>query len=134
MNSKREIPLSGETFDIAKRVWQNLVPKSGQCDTVQGELLREVEKLRWEGKNNGNANWDEGFASFIAFLETTLCAEPGLSEATKASIRDDLAILRVYENPTIDDALYDRLTEHAVDFCRRHPRLIARAMDQNLRR
>ncbi len=134
MNTDRDIPLSGESSDIAKWVWRNLVPKSGQCNTVQGELLRAVEKLRWEAQNNGNINWDDGFASFIDFLETTLCAEPGLSDTAKSSIRDDLAILRDCESPQIDDDVYDRLTARVVAFCRLHPRLNARAIDPNLRR
>lgn len=51
-------------FKECKRIWKKLVPKQGQADTVQGELLREVEKLRHEAWNNGNINWDDNFAWF----------------------------------------------------------------------
>jgi hypothetical protein len=134
MTPDREIPLSDDTFDVAKWIWQHLVPKSGQCDSVQGELLRAIEKLRWEAQNNGNSNWDDGFESFIDLIEATLCSEPNLSEAAKVSIRSDLATLRDFETPTINDDPYDRLTEQVVSFCRLHPHLIARAIDPNLRR
>lgn len=55
-------------FDICKRLWKTKVPKSGQADTLQGELLREVEKLRCEGMDNGNINWDEDFVWFCGHL------------------------------------------------------------------
>lgn len=48
-------------FEEAKAIWHMFVPKSGQADRVQGELLRAVEKLRDEATRNGNINWDRGF-------------------------------------------------------------------------
>jgi hypothetical protein len=134
MTSSREIPLSADSSAIATWVWRNLVPKAGQCDTVQGELLRAVEKLRWEAQNNGNANWDDGFERLAAFLETTLCSEPRLDENAKAAVQDDLRIVRDFEQPHVEDDVYDRLTEHVVAFCRIHPRAIDRAADPGLHR
>src|SRR5437868_15254469 len=97
MGMPAEIPLSADTRAVAKWIWQNLVPKSGQCSTVQGELLRAVEKLSWEAQNNGNVNWDSGFTILVDFLERTLCNEPQISDELKQSIRDDLRTLRDYE-------------------------------------
>ncbi|MBQ8780879.1 MAG: hypothetical protein IJZ72_04340 [Oscillospiraceae bacterium] len=51
-------------FDVCKKIWQTMVPPSGQADSVQGELLRESEKLRCEACDNGNFNWDGNFAWF----------------------------------------------------------------------
>ncbi len=59
-------------FDVCKDIWKSKVPKSGQADTLQGELLREVEKLRGEAQDNGNMNWDDNFAFFCDNLKTTL--------------------------------------------------------------
>lgn len=47
-------------------------------ETVQGELLREIERLRREACDNGNINWDEDFAWFCEnirgiLLGGTLC-------------------------------------------------------------
>jgi hypothetical protein len=61
-------------------------------------------------------------------------ARKGLTDTAKASIRDDLAILRDFECPEVDDDVYDRSTAQVVAFCRLHPRLIAREIDPNLRR
>jgi hypothetical protein len=44
-----------------KDIWSQFVPKSGQALTVQGELLRAVEKMRDEAVRNDNGNWDRGF-------------------------------------------------------------------------
>lgn len=30
--------------ETCKRIWKELVPKSGQADSLQGELLRQAEK------------------------------------------------------------------------------------------
>ncbi|MBP0988412.1 MAG: hypothetical protein J6S92_09045, partial [Oscillospiraceae bacterium] len=51
-------------FEECKKIWQTLVPQVGQADSVQGEMLREMEKLRYEACANGNKNWDDQFAWF----------------------------------------------------------------------
>jgi hypothetical protein len=61
-------------------------------------------------------------------------ARKGLTDTAKASIRDDLGILRDFECPEVSDDVYDRSTAQVVAFCRLHPRLIAREIDPNLRR
>lgn len=58
-------------FKECKFIWQNFVPKSGQADSVQGELLRQIEKLRNEACDNGNINWNEDFVWFCDFLKKT---------------------------------------------------------------
>jgi hypothetical protein len=41
-------------------LWERLVPRSGQADTVQGELIRVTGRLTDEAHRNGNTNWDDG--------------------------------------------------------------------------
>ena len=45
-------------FDECKYIWKNYVPQAGQADKLQGELLREIEKIRCEAQDNENINWD----------------------------------------------------------------------------
>lgn len=45
-------------FEECRIIWRNFVPKSGQADSLQGEMLRQIEKLRYEAQNNGNINWE----------------------------------------------------------------------------
>jgi hypothetical protein len=134
MDTLTEIPVAGDTGKVARWIWHNLVPKSGQCNTVQGELIRSVEKLSWEARNNGNINWDSGFEILLAFLENTLCEEPGIADDMKESIRKDLGMLRDYEYPCTEEDLYDRLTEAVVAYCRLHPRLIPKPANPSLHR
>ena len=54
-------------FDECNYIWKNYVPEIGQANVLQGELLRELEKLRYEAQNNGNMNWDK-ISSIFAIL------------------------------------------------------------------
>ena len=125
----REIPLGDDAFAVAKWMWQNLVPPAGQAKSVQGELLRAVEKLRWEAQTNGNGNWDKCFRAFVRYVQKTLCGDSGLSAKAKKCIREDLAVLGHPERPYLDDDFYDHLTEHIVEFCRLHPQIIPKPHD-----
>ncbi len=57
-----------EHFQEASAIWMQFVPRSGQAETVQGELLRAVEKLRDGAIRNGNTNWDQGFEILLAYV------------------------------------------------------------------
>ncbi len=59
-------------LDEAKFIWREFVPRSVQAETVQGELLRAVEKLRDEALRNGNGNWDNGFEILLGYLGSGL--------------------------------------------------------------
>jgi hypothetical protein len=50
---------------LHRKIWRQFVPSAGQAETVQGELLRAMEKLRDEAARNGNGNWDEGFETLL---------------------------------------------------------------------
>jgi hypothetical protein len=54
-------------LEEARSLWQTPVPASGHAATVQGELLRAVEKLRDEAQRNGNLNWGSGHEVFIEY-------------------------------------------------------------------
>ncbi len=77
-------------LEECKYIWKNLVPESGQANSLQGELLRQIEKLRYEAQNNGNINWDADFAYFCDFLTATLGGSEALSPAEKSDVSDAL--------------------------------------------
>jgi hypothetical protein len=110
-------------------MWRTLVPPSGQAASVQGELIRAVERLRWEAQNNGNQNWDAGSELFCTFIETTLLASPNFSAQARAEITADVGRLRDIEDPYTEDDLYDRLVDRIVEFHRAQPGLIPRGSD-----
>jgi hypothetical protein len=51
------------------KLWKELVPASGACDTIHGELIRAVARLFYEFCNNGNCNAIE--------VETGRCSHCG---------------------------------------------------------
>jgi hypothetical protein len=132
-----EIDLSKSDGAIARWLWDNLVPASGQSAWLQGEMLRAIEKLRWEAQVNGNINWDDRFVMFIAFLRDRLLTQNEIGPDVRESIAADLDRLENFlppealedgaapeRLPYVEDDLYDRLTSHVVSFCRRHAELI----------
>jgi hypothetical protein len=137
------IDTSGSSSDIAGWVWHNLVPKSGAASCVQGELLRAIERLRWEAQENGNINWDEGFELFVAFLRDKLSNQEYLTDEDRKGIHRDLDRLINFVTPDeltedhaldnqlpyVDDDLYDRLADHVAEFCRRWPKTIPLPQD-----
>lgn len=120
-------------FEEAKGIWEAHVPESGQADTVQGELLRAVEKLRDEAIRNGNGNWDEGFEILLAYLERHLLDPAVYQPETIEATRSALARLGDYENPHLEDALYDELGDRVVEYFRFHGSQ-PRAQNPDLRR
>lgn len=105
-------------FDEARHIWQTYVPRSGQADTVQGELLRAVEKFRDEAVRNGNGNWDEGFEILLRYLEEHLTDRSVYSDSAIAATRSILAQLRDFESPLLDDEPYDELGDRVVEYFR----------------
>ena len=118
-------------FEEAKYIWKNHVPKSGQSDTVEGELIRAVERLRYEAQNNGNGNWDEGFELFCNYLWNTLDDDKTFDKSTIVEIREDIDTLLNYEEPYLDDDLYDRITDHCIKWSLAHNGPIKREKDPN---
>ncbi|KAB2929776.1 MAG: hypothetical protein F9K24_18615 [Leptonema illini] len=128
------IPLDGSNFDTLKWIWKNLIPKSGQSEWVQGELLRAIEKLRWEAQNNGNINWDDRFIMLLDYIENILTSEIKMEKSTIESVKQDLKRLREFDTPNtpdfdfdrlpyVEDDLYDRLGNALVEYCKINPQL-----------
>jgi hypothetical protein len=108
-------------FEEAMHLWQTFVPDAGQAGTMQGELIRAVEKLRDEAQRNGNGNWDRGHEIFCSFIRDTLCDSRLFDEAAIAEIKSDIARLEDYEHPYLEDDLYDRLADRVVEWHHQHP-------------
>lgn len=97
-------------FEVCKYIWTNLVPKSGQADNLQGEMLRMIVKLRNEAVNNGNINWDDNFEWFCNFIKDTLVNSGLFDEAKNYNIQIVMEYIKnngeyslKYTNGEIDD-------------------------------
>jgi hypothetical protein len=107
-------------LEEGRRIWREFVPKSGQSETVQGELLRAVEKLRDEAMRNGNGNWDEGFRILLAYLKQHLLDPEVYSQDQIERIKTILKRLRRGSDPLLEDEPFDYLGERVVDYYRHY--------------
>lgn len=53
---------------------------------MQGELLREIEKIRIEAQDNGNINWDDDYSYFCDFISERLTEQSIFSAVEKEEI------------------------------------------------
>lgn len=130
-------------FETCKRIWKELVPKSGQADSLQGELLRQAEKLRNEAVDNGNINWDDNFEWFCDFISETLQKSNLFEEKQMETIAGALDYIKkcgmyAYRyntgemsddaNPMLfaytDDDLYDYIEDAIAIFAEANPQMI----------
>jgi len=132
-------------IDEAREIWQKCVPKSGQSLTVEGEMLRSIEGLRWETQNNGNLNWDKGFEMYCEFLRKILCDKEIFNDDDIEIISTDINRLQVSgvfsrsierdsnfdidKMPYVADDLYDRLSDYVVLWFLRQGRSVPREVD-----
>jgi len=107
-------------FREAQAIWRTEVPASGQADTVRGELLRAVEKLRDESMRNGAANWDAGFDILLAYLVDHLKDPEVFDLATRTRTAAILDRLKSHKDPILDDAPFDELADRVVDWSRHY--------------
>jgi hypothetical protein len=105
-------------FDEARTIWMTKVPPNGQADTIEGELLRAVEKLRREAQANGNINWDEGFEILIRFLRTHLLDAAIYPEDVLKATRAILGRISDPDRPVVEDGPYDELGDRVVEWYR----------------
>lgn len=118
----------------ARKLWQMYVPKSGQADTVQGELIRAIERLRDEAHRNGNMNWDSGHKILADFILDTLTASKIFSKDVKDEIKNDIQRIKEYKKPYMEDDLYDRLTDRVVEWSQEHKEPVPHIINPKLHR
>ena len=120
--------------EIGRFIWQNYVPKSGQADTVQGELLRANEKLRDESQRNGNINWDQGHEILARFILETLQSSSDVPAEAKVQLERDILRILDYEHPYTEDDLFDRVEKVIFDWYLRNKEPIPRSKNPDLHR
>ena len=98
-----------------KDIWDQFVPPSGQSDTVQGELLRAVERLGDEAMRNGNINWGEGYRIFLSYLRQHLL-DPAVFSPAQERSKSLLTRLRRGSDPLMENEAYDYLGDRVIDY------------------
>jgi hypothetical protein len=130
----RAFIMSQEFFTLFER----LVPKSGQADTVQGELVRAIGRMSDEYFRNGFGNWDVGYERLAAFALRHL-TDGTFGPQTTTGIATDIDRIQAYARHEdiggFDlDAAFDRLLGATAEWCKRHPDIISRSLDPELKR
>ncbi|WP_430406429.1 hypothetical protein [Fluviicola sp.] len=122
-----------EYFKKAKLIWTDFVPRSGQADTVQGELLRAIEKLRDEAHRNGNINFNPScHLILIAYLRRYLLDDSLFDQNQLTLITKDLDRLEKENFPYTEDDLYDRINDRIVDWFEKNPKGLSHTNNPNL--
>jgi hypothetical protein len=131
-----------------KQLWQDLVPLSGEAETLQGELVRSVGRLEDEFSRNGNVNWEAGgyHCEFVEFLKRHLADLDTFGAPLSARLRDAAELVRkAAEDITIekdgDDEIIvtkhdpaealEFLIEMTVEWCEKHPTPIYKTQGQD---
>lgn len=120
-------------FEEARSLWQRYVPARGQADTVEGELIRAVEKLRDEAQRHGNLNWGTSHVILGGYIRTQLIGSGIFTGAAASEIEHDINRLLDFERPETSDEPYDRLTDRIVEWSRAHPDPVPREPNPALR-
>lgn len=102
--------------EVAQKIWNDHVPPSGESDTVPGEMLRAVEKLRYEAQRNGNVNFGDFHRDLVAYVRDTLVASGLFDKAVTAQIKAHCKRLLKANSPYTNDDLYDYLTDRVCEW------------------
>lgn len=106
-------------------LWRELVPRSGEAETVQGELVRSLGRLADEALRNGNMNWDRRFVRMCRFAAKTL-EEPGVLSSEEVG-EAQAAVNEVLDHESIRKGPHETLARLAVKWCERRKDLVARS-------
>ena len=83
-----------EHFKVCKEIWNRWVPQRGPSQVLQGELLRQIERLRHEAQANENRNWSDDLLYYCDFLRSTLRQAQCLTQEERDAVNAALVRLR----------------------------------------
>ena len=106
---------------VFSRLWDQLVPDSGQCQTLQGEVIRIAGRVGYEVYNNGGINWDR---SFGALLDQYLSVVRSGLPMPPASVARAEAAVASLKGHSMSHQAVDDITELAVAWVRLNPVLV----------
>ena len=123
-------PVVGERLELDPSVpalrqhgelWDLLVPDSGQCRTLQGEVIRIAGRVGHEVYDNGGINWDRSFGKlldqYLSVVRSGLPMPPDSLARAEAAV----ASLKARSMNTGD---IDEITKLAVEWVRLNPVLV----------
>jgi hypothetical protein len=107
--------------ELAYQIWSNLVPATGPATTLQGELLRSVERLRDEAQQNANANYRKDHRRMAVFVRNTLVRSGIFDKAEVERIQTGTHLLMKASRPYTKNDVFDHLVDQVCVFYTRNP-------------
>jgi len=122
-------------------LWKKLVPKKGEAETIQGEMVRALGRMEGDYFRNGFGNWYPTFYDFSQFLIANLIDESTFKPFTLSVLRADIRTIVFSGNTAAvgedlegtittcwggigtEDAM-NRIAAAIVVWCERNPKLI----------
>ena len=123
-------PVVGERLELDPSVpalrqygelWDLLVPDSGQCRTLQGEVIRIAGRVGHEVYDNGGINWDRSFGKLLDQYLRVVASGVSLPPDSLARAEAAVASLKGRSMNTGD---VDEITTLAVAWVRLNPVLV----------
>jgi hypothetical protein len=96
-----------------------------------GNICSKARSIRDSTRQNGNGNWDKCFDMFCDYLEITLCDSEIFNMLQKMKIRSNIKRFRKYNNPYLEDDIYDDLTDRVVEWYFKNQEPIFKSFDPN---
>ena len=107
--------------EIALKIWTELIPKTGTPNTVHGELLQAVEKLRDQAQHNANTKNRRYQKKTARFIRDTLIASNLFDAAEVERIRSGTGRLMKTSRPYTSDDVYDHLVDQVCVYYKQKP-------------
>jgi hypothetical protein len=112
-----------------RRLGKELVPLSGEAETLQGELVRCIDNLKDEAARNGWMNWDIGDEESIEVLRRYLQDAAVFSESVRKQIDSALDKVRYAGERGADEGVFgydeiEYLSQRVVEWCNHQKVLI----------
>jgi len=115
--------------EIAMKIWTELVPKTGIANTVHGELLQAVERLRDNAQHNGIPKNRRQQKRTARFVRDTLIDSKLFDAAEIERIRTTTGKLIRNPRPYTSDDIYDHLVDKVCIYYKEKPPRTAIRMD-----
>ena len=106
---------------VFSRLWDQLVPDSGQCQTLQGEVIRIAGRVGHEVYDNGGINCDRSFRALLD--QYLIVVRSGLPMPPSSVARAEAAVASLKSRSMSYQAV-DDITELAVEWVRLNPVLV----------
>lgn len=106
---------------VFSRLWDRLVLDSGQCQKLQGEVIRIGGRVGYEVYDNGGINWDRSFGALLDHCLCVVCS--GLPMLPSSVARAEAAVASL-KGRSMSHQAVDDITELAVEWVRLNPVLV----------